>query len=641
MARADLGRLRPHRAGGGHRHDRRRSRLRAPRRRPRAAVAAVRQPRRAAHRARRDRGRAARPRRCSASSTASASRRRSGCRSCAGSAAHDRPLPDDDAVREALRQVDDPEAGMNIVDLGLVYGIEVADGAVRVDMTMTTAACPMADMIVDQARDAVDRHRPAGNRGRRAAGLGPALDARQDDAASPASTSAGADASRDTSSGATLERRAAGSACRCWSSASSACSPARAPGSRASAGACRRSRRRRCRAARPADDLRLLRRGDRARARGRDRPALGLCRAAAAPASARWRCSAARRSIAPWLFVAGSLVLPRGIGRRAAAPARAVHVHARAGRARAGRPATCAGRLGCAGARDRAVVARLPDPDDRRRAARTVALPAAVAGRAARVRRDPRRHRRRPRRRRAAVGARGVRRRRCSRWRCGSSSRTSRGAPCAARGSRASSRCACCRATLWLAAGGAVIARRGRPRAGIAGVRRGAARAALGFVFSMVFGHAPIIFPAVLRVAVPYHPVFYVPLALLHALAAGAARRRRDRATSTGSAHRRRRSTRWRSRRSSSARRARWCAAGVARPPRRRPADRRRASLVPASSGAPAPGRGSRRPAGDPKRIGKAASAFDGNANRLHPVYNHCRATSSRNIDTRQPGGWQ
>jgi hypothetical protein len=38
----------------------------------------------------------------------------------------------------------------------------------------------------------------------------------------------------------------------------------------------------------------------------------------------------------------------------------------------------------------------------------------------------------------------------------------------------------------------------------------------LGFVFSMVFGHAPIIFPAVLRVAVPYHPAFYVPLGLLH-----------------------------------------------------------------------------------------------------------------------------
>ena len=38
----------------------------------------------------------------------------------------------------------------------------------------------------------------------------------------------------------------------------------------------------------------------------------------------------------------------------------------------------------------------------------------------------------------------------------------------------------------------------------------------LGFVFSMVFGHAPIIFPAVLRVAMPYHPVFYAPLLLLH-----------------------------------------------------------------------------------------------------------------------------
>jgi hypothetical protein len=38
----------------------------------------------------------------------------------------------------------------------------------------------------------------------------------------------------------------------------------------------------------------------------------------------------------------------------------------------------------------------------------------------------------------------------------------------------------------------------------------------IGFVFAMVFGHAPIIFPAVLRVQLPYHPVFYLPLALLH-----------------------------------------------------------------------------------------------------------------------------
>ena len=39
----------------------------------------------------------------------------------------------------------------------------------------------------------------------------------------------------------------------------------------------------------------------------------------------------------------------------------------------------------------------------------------------------------------------------------------------------------------------------------------------LGFVFSMIFGHAPIIFPAVMRVRIPYHPAFYLPLAVLHA----------------------------------------------------------------------------------------------------------------------------
>ena len=64
-------------------------------------------------------------------------------------------MPDDDAVRQALRQVDDPEAGMNIVDLGLVYGIAVHEQHVHVELTMTTAACPMAEMIVEQAREVV------------------------------------------------------------------------------------------------------------------------------------------------------------------------------------------------------------------------------------------------------------------------------------------------------------------------------------------------------------------------------------------------------------------------------------------------------------------------------------------------------
>jgi metal-sulfur cluster biosynthetic enzyme len=72
------------------------------------------------------------------------------------------PMPDDEAVREALRQVDDPEAGMNIVDLGLVYAVDVGADAVRIDMTMTTAACPMVDMITDQARGVVAAIVPQG-----------------------------------------------------------------------------------------------------------------------------------------------------------------------------------------------------------------------------------------------------------------------------------------------------------------------------------------------------------------------------------------------------------------------------------------------------------------------------------------------
>ena len=71
-------------------------------------------------------------------------------------------MPDDEAVREALRGVDDPEAGMNIVDLGLVYGIEVADGAIAIDLTMTSAACPMADLIVDEVRAAAANVAPPG-----------------------------------------------------------------------------------------------------------------------------------------------------------------------------------------------------------------------------------------------------------------------------------------------------------------------------------------------------------------------------------------------------------------------------------------------------------------------------------------------
>lgn len=59
-------------------------------------------------------------------------------------------------IEEALRQVIDPELGLDVVDLGLVYGIELEGAAVRVALTMTTPACPLGEQIV---RDAEDRLR--------------------------------------------------------------------------------------------------------------------------------------------------------------------------------------------------------------------------------------------------------------------------------------------------------------------------------------------------------------------------------------------------------------------------------------------------------------------------------------------------
>ena len=61
-----------------------------------------------------------------------------------------------DDVEEAMRDVVDPELGINVVDLGLVYGVHIDDdNAVTLDMTLTSAACPLTDVIEDQTNQAM------------------------------------------------------------------------------------------------------------------------------------------------------------------------------------------------------------------------------------------------------------------------------------------------------------------------------------------------------------------------------------------------------------------------------------------------------------------------------------------------------
>ena len=69
---------------------------------------------------------------------------------------------DEAAVRELLKTVLDPELGIDVVELGLIYGIDVGADGVRVRLTMTSAACPMGDMLLEDAERALAEGLPAG-----------------------------------------------------------------------------------------------------------------------------------------------------------------------------------------------------------------------------------------------------------------------------------------------------------------------------------------------------------------------------------------------------------------------------------------------------------------------------------------------
>ena len=60
-------------------------------------------------------------------------------------------------IADILRHVDDPELGINIVDLGLIYGLRFEDGDLTIKLTMTTPACPLSDYIKRNIRHVIDR----------------------------------------------------------------------------------------------------------------------------------------------------------------------------------------------------------------------------------------------------------------------------------------------------------------------------------------------------------------------------------------------------------------------------------------------------------------------------------------------------
>ena len=61
----------------------------------------------------------------------------------------------EELIREALKDVYDPELHYNIIDLGLIYDVQINDGNVHILMTLTTPACPIGPMVVEQIQETV------------------------------------------------------------------------------------------------------------------------------------------------------------------------------------------------------------------------------------------------------------------------------------------------------------------------------------------------------------------------------------------------------------------------------------------------------------------------------------------------------
>lgn len=72
------------------------------------------------------------------------------------------PIPRREDILDAMRTVIDPEIGIDIVELGLIYDVVIDDKDIRIDMTTTSPACPTGSLMRDEARAAVSARVPAG-----------------------------------------------------------------------------------------------------------------------------------------------------------------------------------------------------------------------------------------------------------------------------------------------------------------------------------------------------------------------------------------------------------------------------------------------------------------------------------------------